>query len=306
MIETKLNSLTPKNMTLKVNPLDDDNRSYASSFDNCGTSISNSDQTSIMDAQYKPHIQLKFSCFCLFMFMLVWLLAACLACATHFPFLAHLIQNHEFTIVKIFSFLFSLFLFVYSVLQFSFYVLSRDEFSCVNMRIFYPKCFEKCSIFKVSPSSPKLRSPQSLSDEEAQQHGHLTNPNAWYFEPTNENVSTEEKRPLHRNDTIDCAKNRFKIYEAVPKIYETRNIYATDKETRNLVEESSSDDQAEKEHKESICDVIFSAKKSPSIKQSALSTEFVRTRVDSNTDSLSTSNSNTNAENIKMGKFPKC
>ena len=334
-------------MKLHVNPLsntnnsnnnnnnnkndDDDNRSYASSFDNCGTSISNSDQTSIMDAQYKPHIQLKFSCFCLLMFIIVWLLAACVACGLHFPFLSHLVPQHEYMLTKAFSYLFSIFLFVYSMLQLAFYVLSRDEFSCADLSFnYYPKWLHAClnsSMLKSgrkskqAPALPLHLHPQaSLHDE-----------NHWYFEPPNDTVDYEEKRPLNQQLQQQHEPNpRFKVYEAVPPGLCTLNAindqYVTmrshrkesppkiETESRHLIQNdvsSSADElnQAEDDHKESICDVIFSAKKSPSLKHSIKSSDCARNRVESNSDECSTSSSGSNSNqsnteqlNIQMGK----
>jgi hypothetical protein len=241
--------------------------------------------------------------------MLVWFLAACLACGSRFPFLIHFVLKNEYLIMKVFSYLFSIFLFVYSMLQFSFYVLSRDEFSCVNMRINYPKWFELCSVFKVSNIGSKSNSLQNNADLN-QQSNQYHEQNNWYFEPPNDTTNVEEKTPLNRMDSIDCSNNnRYKIYET-PSVFkptnencsETKHIYKSSNETQNLVEESSSDElnQVENEHKESICDVIFSAKKSP-IQQSSKLAEFKRVRNESNSDSLS--NSNLNTENIQMGKF---
>ena len=260
-----------------------------------------------MDAQYKPHIQLKFPYFCLFVFMLVWTSATCLACRSRIPLLSRLILKNEYLVIKLFSYFFSIFLFVYSMLQFSFYVLSRDEFSCVNMRINYPKWFESCSIFKVANSVSKTH---SLNNGELNQQEQFRDQNNWYFEPSNENRNIEEKIPLNQSDSIDCSNKNFKIYESSNE-YKTKNevfseikiLYKSQNQTQSLVEESSSDElnKVENEHKESICDVIFSAKKSPSIKQPIKNNEYIRNQNESNSDS--TSNSNINTENIQMGKI---
>jgi Mn2+/Fe2+ NRAMP family transporter len=229
------------------------NPSFDQDEDMCGDTSFNSNisaQTSIMDAQYKPQVQLNFSFFLLVMLMFVWLLASCIAYGssginmdnTNNRLISLLSSQHS---QKIFSYLFSIALFVYSMCQFSFYVLSRDEFSsssssycggnCFNndkmAAWLIPKWVEKCSVFKVDKIVREDLPPLQI------------NQNAWYFEAAN---NEQEKFAFKSQDQQN--EN------------ESRNLISETNDEEGEV--SASDDQVEKEHKESICDIIFSAKKS--------------------------------------------
>ncbi|RNA42585.1 adhesion G -coupled receptor A3 [Brachionus plicatilis] len=175
---------------------------------------SDSDRTSIMDTQHKPHIQLKFSLFSSVIFLSICLLAGCASTL-----------DHDLA----FTYLLSLALFVYSVLEISFYVLSRDDLFSLDLN------------FSFSFSNDKNK-----SDESTESHSNETNSqdNNWYFEPN------EEK--------TECPK--------IEDLYERFNfndLNSTKKNVTNTILEEES--MEEDDHKRSISDALFSAKKSHSM-----------------------------------------
>ncbi|CAF0803966.1 unnamed protein product [Brachionus calyciflorus] len=209
-IEIKTNPSTQKSLV---------NFNKDPAYSDSNTSFnSDSDRTSIMDTQHKPQIQLKFSLFSSILFLLICTTASCLS----------ILDHHN----KIFAYLLSLLLFIYSMLEISFYVLSRDDLFSLDLNFSFSFMNEK-NEFK-SEATSDLNSNGANSQD-----------NNWYFEPNNE-----------KND---CAK--------IDDLYEKFNfndLNSTKKNVTNTIleEESIADD----DHKKSISDVMFSAKKSQPLK----------------------------------------
>ena len=301
MIEIKMNPVTQKSIIVSVN----DNNKYGdgSSFDGNRSDLSNlSERTSIMDAQYKPNVQLKFACFSFAVLVFIWLLAAGLTCSGFVLASFNVsLAMHELA-VKIISYLLSLFVFVYAIMQFSFYVLSRDDVSFVKLRIKNPKVFDSCLNLCFADGIKSVK-PMENEINQIPENDNNYNSNHWYFEPRDED-------PLHRKDTIDCVpKQPPPVYErrvfniTSEKVYEEQKLQQQQNTSSDYLDEKmktfneSSDDN--NEHKESICDVIFSAKKSNLTKQSA-STASLKSNTSSGV--ISTSDTHSSNENIvKMG-----
>ena len=204
-IEVKTNPSTQKSVVnLNRDAYPDSNTSFNS----------DSDRTSIMDTQHKPHIQLKFSIFSSFIFLCICLLAGCASTL-----------DHEL----IFTYVLSLALFIYSVLEISFYVLSRDDLFSLELN------------FSFNFSNDKIKSDASTESNSNETNSQENN---WYFEP-NETKATCPK--------IEDMYERFNF----------NDLNSTKKNVTNTIleEESMEDD----DHKRSISDALFSAKKSQSM-----------------------------------------
>lgn len=121
MLEIKMNPITQKSLVINHSAYTNqklDASSSSSSFER--ESSLDSDRTSIMDSQYRPHVQLKFAFVSWLVYVVLCSLAASLtlvaASTAPDPFLQ-----------RLFSFLFSVVALVYSLMQLVFYVISRDD-----------------------------------------------------------------------------------------------------------------------------------------------------------------------------------
>lgn len=180
---------------------------------------SDSDRTSIMDTQHKPHVQLKFSLISSFIFLSICLLAGC----------ASILDNE-----LVYTYLLSLALFIYSVLEISFYVLSRDDLFALDLN------------FSFSFSNEKNKSEGSSASNSNETNSQDNN---WYFEPSEE-------------------KNTCPKIEDVYEKFNFNDLNSTKKNVTNTILEEES--MEEDDHKRSISDALFSAKKSQSIATKSL------------------------------------
>lgn len=90
----------------------------SSSFDR--DSSIDSDRTSVMDAQFKPHVQLKFAFISWFVYLIVCSLAASLTLVSSSSLPDPILH-------RLFSFLYLAITFIYALMQLIFYVISRDD-----------------------------------------------------------------------------------------------------------------------------------------------------------------------------------
>lgn len=226
-IEVKTNPITQKSVVnLNRDAYPDSNTSFNS----------DSDRTSIMDTQHKPHIQLKFSLFSSFIFLCICVLAGCVTTL-----------DHEL----IFTYVLSVALFIYSVLEISFYVLSRDDLFSLELN------------FSFSFSNDKIKSDVSTENNSNETNSQENN---WYFE------SNESKAP-------SCPKMED-LYER----YNFNDLNSTKKNVTNTILEEES--MEEDEHKRSISDALFSAKKSLSMSAKPLGENINESKVTENRPSL--------------------
>jgi len=278
MIELKMDPITQKSTIISIHKSYMSSASCSSLGDN-----STSDRTSVMDTQHKPNIQIKFFVFSLLLLLLTWTCGALLLTAhSIWPFASY---ETEFLLNKVFSYLFSLFLFVYSLIQLVFYVLSRGDVLMFS-----------CSL-QFGDSSPR-RMENLCESPEADENYKINN---WYFQSrddqfssTNDEAQTTssegdngDKENQRDGDQVD---NREKIYERQMSNVTTRMpsqsqlqlntemllkrkesdmelVNPDDTESNNLTNEidlmaEEENNLVEEQHKESICDMIFSAKKS--------------------------------------------
>lgn len=168
MIELKMDPVTQKSTIISIH------KSYMSSASSCSSlgDNSTSDRTSVMDTQHKPNIQIKFFVFSLFLLLLAWTCGALLLTAHSIWHFAS--YETEFFLNKVFSYLFSLFLFVYSLIQLVFYVLSRGDVLMFS-----------CSL-QFGESSPR-RMENLCESPEADENYKINN---WYFQPRDDQLTS--------------------------------------------------------------------------------------------------------------------
>ncbi len=217
-----------------------------------------SNRTSVMDAQHKPDIQLKLACCSVLLYLIAWSIAGLYAISPRLTRLylssqtANKIESfksNEFYVndclKKVFIYLFSMVMFVFSMLQISFYVLSRDDIiiwkkkqknnylanrnrsSCLTrlLEFFYNK---KNKIRKMSESSSISSSNNNNNDNVVTVNE--KNSSNWYFDPPEIVLPQSDPEPEPANQKKD-------------------------------VEEIHDVTDANNQHRDSICDVLFSAKK---------------------------------------------
>jgi len=237
----------------------------------------NSDRTSVMDTQHKPNVQLKFACISLLLYIVSWLIGACYALSPIFTKIHTTATNHlnyvdQFDsneskmndlFKKSFSYLLSIFLFIYALLQISFYVLSRDDivlferkqknyyFSKNNRRSPQKNWSWFLNIFKIGENKiRKISESSSISNNNNNNIVNIenniieTNQNNWYYAPP----ENQQLPNINYNDENDCAA-KFDHQSEKEKIYDEQQ------------------DVTNNEHRVSICDVLFSAKKDSPTKE---------------------------------------
>lgn len=118
MIEIRTNPVTQKSIIVNHSAFTARLNSTLSSFER--KSSMDSDLTSVMDAQYKPHVQLKFA----FVSWLVFLVQCSLAASI---LLLYSSSDPDPFLCRLFSFFYIVSMIAYALMQFIFYVISRDD-----------------------------------------------------------------------------------------------------------------------------------------------------------------------------------
>jgi len=235
--------------------------SRASSISN----MNHSDHTSVMDTQHKPNVQLRFACISLLLYIVIWLIGACYALSPSFtqmhsrnvkqPFL--FIDSNEIQIndlfKKSFTYLLSIFLFIYALLQISFYALCRDDivlFEKKQKNYYFTKRergrWSFLSIFKFGEKN-KLRKMSESSSVSNNNNNNIvnienniieTNQNNWYYAPPDN--------------------------QQLPTINDENDFVGMNQSQKEKIYDEQQQDVTNIDHRISICDVLFSAKKDDS------------------------------------------
>ena len=259
MIEIKMNPITQKSMAVSMKEMSQ--YGYTQTLTNMSSMDDNrsmqSAQTSIMDLQHKPQIQLKFSCLCFVLVLAIWTSAALLTTS-------HLISMNNYQFLnKLFSYIFSILIFVYSIIQFSFYLLSRDdcvifEMSITNKRKFDQFCSWCCSFGYNSSNNKKennINNHDNLyknHENELSSNENINEENNLYFEPSK----------TITNRAVDHVDHQYQTRKEASHIYDDSKIMNNNYSNHHRTLDESESDENENLHKESICDIMFSAKKS--------------------------------------------
>jgi hypothetical protein len=329
MIELKMDPVTQKSTIISIH------KSYLSSASYCSSlgDNSTSDRTSVMDTQHKPNIQIKFFVLGLILLILAWTCGALILIAhSIWPDASY---ETEFLLNKLFSYLFALFLFVYSLIQLVFYVLSRGDVLMFS-----------CSLQLGDNTSRRLEN--LCESSEADENYKIKN---WYFQPrddklssTNDEIQTTSSESDNdvKEKQGDQVDNREKIYERQLSNVTTRmpsqsqlqqNNETLLKRKESDMELVNPDDTAsnnltneidlvadegnedinliEEQHKESICDMIFSAKKSvyrpsPSTQSSKSSSSSAHLSSSPNESSHVHQKLKLEEDSINLTRLPHC
>lgn len=201
MIEIKMNPITQKSLVI--------NRSAytgsTSSFER--ESSMDSDRTSVMDTQYKPHIQLKFA-------VLSWLIYFILCSIAISLTLVSTTFQPDLFLQKLFSILFAVLILLYSGLQLSFYVLSRDDVLMLNLG----HCWGVKETRKIEPEFL-----QEIENKETDENGQMIEADNWYFEPKMIvpvcDIREEKKLAMSppKISLDDCIYEKYQFKSAIEK-----------------------------------------------------------------------------------------
>jgi hypothetical protein len=210
--------------------------------------MSCSDQTSTMDMQHKPTVQLKVATFSAFVFIFIWIFGACLVTTTTIN--DQILDDSTLLVMtareelkkNIFSYMLAFFMVLYSLTQISFFVLSRDDTSCCHGLL------ARCNfIYKLR----WLIANWTHNNKEKRKKVIYKNSNN-----QNDSISSSLKKVDDKNVQL------WQFLDEQEKIYSRglNSDYSQEEEDAPTNEAANSSGDVE-DTKNSICDLIFSNKK---------------------------------------------